>query len=420
MSYLKVTHSNGLFGEVSIQGSKNSALPIIASTVLHKGQTIIKNCPRISDVFQMINILSILGVKSTFEGNTLIVNANEINNNEIIDNAVNKIRSSIIFAGALLGRCGSTKIAYPGGCKIGERKIDAHLDGFLQLGFEVSENDYINIQGRIDCDKIITLKVKSVGATENIIISSVLSDGKTVIINNAATEPEIVNLCMALNKMGADIKGFGSGRIEIKGVKELKEAEVQVFYDRIVAGTYIAALSAVGGNITLKNIDKNYDSAITMAFRSLGVKFKYYKNEIALRCDVKNKRIPELTISTAVYPGFPTDMQSQIMAVMSVRVESGIIIENIFENRFGNVEMLKKMGANIDVINNKIAVIKGVNGFIGCNVKALDLRSGAALCVAGLKAEGETIIEDAEYILRGYEHIDEDFINLSADVRFVG
>lgn len=420
MSCLKVAHSNGLFGEVSIQGSKNSVLPIIASTVLHKGQTIIKNCPRISDVFDMINILSILGAKSKFEENVLVVDAREINNNEIIDNSVNKIRSSVIFAGALLGRCGSVKIAYPGGCKIGARKIDAHLDGFLQLGFEVGENDYINIRGTINCDKIITLKMKSVGATENIIISSIISDGRIVIINNAATEPEIVNLCMALNAMGADIKGFGSRRIEIKGVKELKEAEVEIFYDRIVAGTYIAALSAVGGNITLKNIDENYDGAITMAFRRLGVQFKYYKNEIALKCDVKNKKIPEFMISTAVYPGFPTDMQSQIMSVMSVRVESGIIVENIFENRFGNVDMLKKMGASIDVINNKIAIIKGVNVLKGCRVKALDLRSGAALCVAGLMAEGETIIEDVEYILRGYEHIDEDFRNLSADVWFEG
>lgn len=276
------------------------------------------------------------------------------------------------------------------------------------------------MKGRITEDRVICLKIKSVGATENVIISSVISDGKIVIINNAATEPEIVNLCIALNEMGAEITGYGSERIEIKGVKELKEAEVEVFYDRIVAGTYIAALSLVGGNITLKNIDKNYDNAITMAFRKLGVQFKYYKNEISLKCNAKNKKIPELTISTAVYPGFPTDMQSQIMAVMCVRVESGIIVENIFENRFGNVEMLKKMGASIDVINNKIAMIKGVNRLKGCKVKALDLRSGAALCVAGLMAEGETIVEDVEYILRGYEHIDEDFRKLSANVWFVG
>lgn len=420
MSYLKIRHSDGLFGEVAIQGSKNSVLPIIASTVLHKGQTIIRNCPRISDVYDMIKILKSLGATSIFEGNTLIVDSGQINNSVIIDNEVSRIRSSVIFVGALLGRCGSAKIAYPGGCKIGERKIDAHLDGFLQLGYEVEENCYLDVKGRITEDRVICLKIKSVGATENVIISSVISDGKIVIINNAATEPEIVNLCISLNEMGADITGYGSERIEIKGVKELKEAEVEVFYDRIVAGTYIAALSLVGGNITLKNIDKNYDNAITMAFRKLGVQFKYYKNEISLKCNVKNKKIPELTISTAVYPGFPTDMQSQIMAVMCVRVESGIIVENIFENRFGNVEMLKKMGASIDVINNKIAMIKGVNRLNGCKVKALDLRSGAALCVAGLMAEGETIIEDVEYILRGYEHIDEDFRNLSANVWFVG
>ena len=220
MSYLKVMHSEGLFGEVEIQGSKNSVLPIIASTVLHKGQTVIKNCPRISDVFDMIEILTSLGAKSSFDGNVLVVDAEQINNNVIIDNAVSKIRSSVIFAGALLGRCNSAKITYPGGCNIGARKIDAHLDGFSQLGYEVNEKEYINVKGNINSDRNISLKVKSVGATENIIISSVISDGKIVVINNAATEPEIVNLCMALNKMGADIKGIGSERIEIKGVNK--------------------------------------------------------------------------------------------------------------------------------------------------------------------------------------------------------
>lgn len=419
MSYYKVTHSEGLFGEVEIQGSKNSVLPIIAATILNSGQTIIKNCPRISDVDNMIKILSALGANCRFEKNILVVDTSQINKNMITDNAVSRIRSSVIFMGALAGRFGSARITYPGGCNIGERKIDAHLDAFSQLGFGVTENENIYVEGRITEDKNVNLKVKSVGATENAIISSVLSDGRKIVINNAVKEPEIVSLCEALNKMGADIKGAGTSRIEIVGVRKLHDSEIEICPDRIVAGTYIAALCGVGGSITIKNIGSDYDKAILENFYKLGVNYKFYGNELDLKCAKIRRPLEEITVSTAVYPGFPTDMQSQLMAVMTTRAVKGIIVENIFENRFTNVLMLKKMGASIAVVSDKIAFISGVTSLKGCSVEAPDLRSGAALCIAGLMAEGVTKIYNPHYILRGYEHIDEDFRKLSAKVEYM-
>lgn len=422
MSYYKVSHSGGLFGETTIQGSKNAVLPIIAAAVLNKGQTIIENCPDISDVRNMMNILIHIGCKCILQRNLLTIDASQVNSNPVTDDEVSKIRSSIIMIGALLGRTGEVNIAYPGGCNIGSRKIDIHLKMLEQMGYEVEEREQsVSLKGAVKDDVNIVLEFKSVGATENGIIAAVISDEKKVTIINAAMEPEISNLCHALNCMGAKIKGIGTDTLQITGVKSLHDARVKVDADRIVAGTYIAAAAGVGGNITLKNIKRDFDRAIINTFAEFGVKYRFYENELSVRCEIQNryKEKPDITVSTGTYPGFPTDMQSQIMAVMCMRGKSGIIVENIFENRLKNAEMLNRMGADISIVNDRIAYINGVNKLKGTTVKALDLRSGASLIIAGLMAQDTTIIENADCILRGYEHIDKDLQELSAVVDFI-
>lgn len=422
MSYYKVNHSCGLFGETTIQGSKNAVLPIIAAAVLNKGQTVIENCPDISDVRNMLNILAHIGCQCELKNNLLTIDASQIDNKPVTDDEVSKIRSSIIMMGALLGRTGEVEIAYPGGCNIGSRKIDIHLKMLEQMGYEVEENETsVFLKGSVKEDTVIRLGFRSVGATENGIIAAVISDGRKVDILNAAMEPEILNLCHALNAMGADIRGIGTDTLHITGVESLHDASVKVEADRIVAGTYIAAAAGVGGNITLKNIKRDFDEAVLNAFKEFGVKYRYYDNELAVRCDIKSshKAKPDVTISTGTYPGFPTDMQSQIMAVMAMRGRNSIIVENIFENRLKNAEMLNRMGADIHVVNERIAYINGVNSLKGTKVRALDLRSGASLIIAGLMAQDTTIIENADSILRGYEHIDRDLQELSGMVEFI-
>lgn len=418
MSYYRVNHIDRLNGEVKIQGSKNAALPIIAAAIMNKGITVIRNCPDIYDVINMIKILGYLGCKYAFSDNVLEIDANSVNVFDIPKEDVSKLRASVVLLGALLGRYGRARISYPGGCKIGDRKIDVHLEILKELGYDVKADEHeIVCSGKIKDDCKVKLRVKSVGATENGILASVLAKGKTVTLCNVAREPEIVNLCEMLNRMGADIRGIGSSEIIIKGVEELHTAVLDVYADRIVAGTYMAAVSAVGGKIVLKDISGEFDKGIINTLKAFGNRCKYGENEILIE---NRKNINEveknIIISTQVYPGFPTDMQSQVMAVLCCGARNGIIIENIFENRLGTAQMLNKMGADIKVINNRIAVINSVKCLHGAEVEALDLRSGAALIIAGLMAEDYTIIRNGDYILRGYQSIQEDMKMLSAKV----
>lgn len=418
MSYYRVNHIDRLNGEVKIQGSKNAALPIIAAAIMNKGITVIRNCPDIYDVINMIKILGYLGCKYAFSDNVLEIDANSVNVFDIPKEDVSKLRASVVLLGALLGRYGRARISYPGGCKIGDRKIDVHLEILKELGYDVKADEHeIVCSGKIKDDCKVKLRVKSVGATENGILASVLAKGKTVTLCNVAREPEIVNLCEMLNRMGADIKGIGSSEIIIKGVEELHTAVLDVYADRIVAGTYMAAVAAVGGKIVLKDISGEFDKGIINTLKAFGNRCKYGENEILIE---NRKNINEveknIIISTQVYPGFPTDMQSQVMAVLCCGARNGIIIENIFENRLGTAHMLNKMGADIKVINNRIAVINSVKCLHGAEVEALDLRSGAALIIAGLMAEDYTIIRNGDYILRGYQSIQEDMKMLSAKV----
>lgn len=421
MSRYQVSHADRLDGEVTIQGSKNAVLPLIASAVLHKGITVISNYPMISDVNDMLSILRILGCIIDTTDHVITIDSTNIKIDHIPDEYVSKIRSSVVLMGALLGRLGEVEIAYPGGCNIGQRKIDIHLHIFKSLGYEVTENETsVTCRGKITSNCSLNLSFRSVGATENGILCAVLSEGYKIVLNNVAREPEIVSMCAALNQMGAKIYGAGTSTITIIGVSELHDAEIKVEPDRIVTGTYMAALAAVGGKVTLCNVGNHHDKNILDLMDKLDVRIKKYDNVIVLKSakSSKTKAKNDIIISTAPYPGFPTDMQSQMMAVMTKKAKNAIIIENVFENRLKTADALNDMGANINTINNRIAYISGVDRLYGTKVQAMDLRGGAALVIAGMMAEGTTTIEKAEYIKRGYQSIENDLRNLSVDIEY--
>lgn len=421
--HYRVGKTYGLSGEITIQGSKNEALPVIAAAILNKGRTVMRNCPDISDVRIMLKILKHLGCNYKFENNILELDSDKINVSDIPKEDVTKLRSSIVLAGALLSRNNWCKISYPGGCNIGLRKIDVHIDILRKMGYEIDENEETSeliCRGRVNGDKHIRLRIRSVGATENGILAAVLSDGYCLTFSNVSKEPEIINLCKALIKMGADITGAGTDEIVVRGVKSLRDTTIDISCDRIVCGTYLAAVTAVGGEVRLLNVNKNFDKSILNELEKFGMKYKISNDEmwVSKTCkDYKSER--DIIISTSAYPGFPTDMQSQMMTLLSRRKGSGIIIENIFENRFGTAKMLNKMGADIKIIGDRIALINGVDKLYGEKVEATDLRGGASLIIAGMIAENQTIIENAEFIKRGYESIERDLGKLGADIELM-
>mgnify|MGYP004649577523 FL=1 len=421
--HYRVGKTYGLSGEITIQGSKNEALPVIAAAILNKGRTVMRNCPDISDVRIMLKILKHLGCNYKFENNILVLDSDKINVSDIPKEDVTKLRSSIVLAGALLSRNNWCKISYPGGCNIGLRKIDVHIDILRKMGYEIDENEETSeliCRGRVNGDKHIRLRIRSVGATENGILAAVLSDGYCLTFSNVSKEPEIINLCKALIKMGADITGAGTDEIVVRGVKSLRDTTIDISCDRIVCGTYLAAVTAVGGEVRLLNVNKNFDKSILNELEKFGMKYKISNDEmwVSKTCkDYKSER--DIIISTSAYPGFPTDMQSQMMTLLSRRKGSGIIIENIFENRFGTARMLNKMGADIKIIGDRIALINGVDKLYGEKVEATDLRGGASLIIAGMIAENHTIIENAEFIKRGYESIERDLGKLGADIELM-
>lgn len=421
MALYRISHADRLSGEITIQGSKNSVLPLIASAVLHKGITVIGNYPKISDVYDMLSILEILGCSIQTSEREIVIDSEKIKVDYIPDQFVSKIRSSVVLMGALLGRLGEVEISYPGGCNIGQRKIDIHVQIFKELGYEVVENETtVTCKGSISKNCSLNLSFRSVGATENGILCAVLSDGYKIVLNNVAREPEILFMCAALNQMGAKIYGAGTSTITIIGVSQLHDATIEVEPDRIVTGTYMAAVAAIGGKVTLKNVGNNYDSNILSIMDKFNIQLKKYDHSIVLKSTKSTKTLidNDLIISTAPYPGFPTDMQSQMMALMSMRVKNGIIIENVFESRLKTADALNKMGANIKIISNRIAYVSGVNKLYGTHVEAMDLRGGAALVIAGMMAEGTTVIDKAEYIKRGYQSIENDLMNLSVDIEY--
>jgi len=420
MSSIRVNGGGRLKGELKIQGSKNAALPIIAATILNKGITVLKNCPKILDVYHMIKILKELGCSADWDNNTLIIDTRELTSAKVSESSVRKMRSSILFLGALLGRCHEVSIAYPGGCSIGKRPIDFHLDSIKKMN--VSQEFLGEDKDIIYCrtDKIvgtdIFLKFPSVGATQNVILTAVLSEGVTRIFN-AAREPEVLELCNFLVEAGARICGKGTAFIEIEGVKRLHDVEFTLPPDRIVTGTYMAAVAAAGGDVILRNSPVHHIDSVIRVLKKVGCDIRSADGDIRIKCD--RRPLPLENLKTQPYPGFPTDMQSQLMTVLSLADGKSTIIETIFESRFQNAYELKKMGARITVQEkeNK-AIISGVRKLTGATVKAHDLRAGAALVIAGIAAEGTTIIKEADTIERGYEDICRDFKSLGADVCF--
>lgn len=404
-----------LEGIVKISGSKNAALPILAATVLNVGKTTLYNVPNIQDTQMMFKILETLGGKVEKKNNKIIIDTSKINKFEIPEELMHKMRSSVILAGALLGRYKKAIFSYPGGCDIGSRPIDLHLRSFEKLGINVVQN-----YGNIICDaeKIkgekIDLDFPSVGATENAILASVLAEGTTT-ITNAAREPEIIDLQNFLNKMGAKIIGAGTNEIRITGVKKLKDISYNIMPDRIETGTFLCLAVATKGNLILENTNAEHITPVITKLQEADCKIEIEKNKIKIN---SNKKIKALDIKTMPYPGFPTDMQSVFSAMLTTAKGTSIIVENIFENRFKYTQELNKMGAKITV-EGKSAIIRGVRKLYGANVKATDLRGGAALVLAGLSAKGVTKVDDIEYILRGYENFDKKLRNINADIQMI-
>ena len=402
-----------LEGEVKISGSKNASLPIICASILNGKKTKLYNVPDIHDTQVTLKILRYIGCKVKKDNDKIEIDSRYITKKEIPEDLMHQMRSTVILAGAILGRFKEVTFSYPGGCDIGARPIDLHLKSFKKLGINIAEN-YGFI--RCSCDKIvgtnIDLDFPSVGATENIILASVLAEGKTV-ITNAAREPEIVDLVNMLKKMGAIISGEGTNIIQIEGVKELKEVKYRIMPDRIETGTFLCAGAITGGKIKVTNCIPEHIVPITSKLEAAGCNILIEKNSIELKAPTRLKAVE---LKTMPYPGFPTDMQSIFGTVLSVSKGTSVITENIFENRFKYLAELKRMGAKNKQEGN-VAIITGVRRLSGTNVKSTDLRGGAAMILAGLNAKGTTTVTNIEYILRGYENIDKKLNKIGANIR---
>ena len=414
LSYI-IEGGNKLEGEVIISGSKNASLPIIAASILSGKKTKLYHVPDIHDTRITLEILKNLGCKVNKNNGKIEIDSKDMNKHEIPEHLMREMRSTVVLAGAIIGRFKEAVFSYPGGCDIGARRIDLHLSAFKKLGINIEEDSgYI----RCKCDKIIGAKIDfdfpSVGATENAILASVFAEGETI-ITNAAMEPEIVDLAMMLNQMGAKIEGAGTKLIKITGVQSLNDVSYKIMPDRIEAGTFLCMGAITGGKIYVKDVIPENITPILSKLEECGCNIEINENNILL---VGPKKLKGVDIKTMPYPGFPTDMQSVFGAMLTVSKGTSVIIENIFENRYKYVSELKRMGAKI-TIEGKTAVIKGVRRLSGATVKSTDLRGGAALVTAGLVAKGRTKVENIAYILRGYENLDQKLRNLGASIKIV-
>lgn len=406
-----------LSGSIKVQGSKNSALPILAATYLVGGVSVIHNCPRLSDTECTERILKMLGCTVSREGGTLTVDSTDAENTEIPEGLMREMRSSVIFLGAILGRKNEATVSTPGGCEIGLRPIDLHLSAMRKLGAEINEEHgklYCTAKNGLSGAKI-TLTFPSVGATENAILASVKASGTTTIIN-AAREPEISDLCDFLNGCGAKIHGGGESIITVEGVKKLSATEHTVICDRIAAATYLIAGALTRGDIAVKNTVPAHLGAILPVLEEAGCDISVRCREIRLKAPAELIKIEK--IITQPYPGFPTDAQAPVMAMAAVARGTSVIVENIFECRFKHVPELLRMGAKIRT-EGRVAVIDGVKRLYGAAVVSPDLRGGSALCLAALCAEGETTVGNIKHIERGYEDFSKNLCLLNADVRTV-
>ncbi|MDI3535055.1 MAG: UDP-N-acetylglucosamine 1-carboxyvinyltransferase [Thermosediminibacterales bacterium] len=412
MTKLIVKGGVPLKGTVKISGAKNSSLPIIAASLLSDGINIIEDVPDLEDVKVMCDVLEALGASIEKDKGTLKINSKNISEHEAPYDLVRKMRASFLVMGPLLARRGKAKISMPGGCAIGTRPIDLHLKGFSALGAEIIfGHGYIEASAPKLKGAKIYLDFPSVGATENILMAASLAEGKTV-IENAAEEPEIVDLANCLNAMGAKIRGAGTDIIKVEGVKELRNVCHSVIPDRIEAGTFMVAAAITQGDVFIENVLPDHIKPVSAKLKEAGVFVREEQKGVHVRADDRPKSVD---IKTLPYPGFPTDLQAPMMALMTLAEGTSVIIETVFENRFMHVDELKRMGANIK-IQGRTAVVEGKPYLSGAPVKATDLRAGAALVLAGLAAEGITYVDNVYHIDRGYERFEEKLNSLGADI----
>lgn len=415
MKKIIIEGNNELTGEINISGAKNSAVALIPAAILCDDIVEINNIPNISDIDALKEILEFLNAKVSRKDNKIIINATNITNKEIPENISKKLRASYYFMSALLGKYKNVEMYFPGGCNIGSRPIDQTLKAFRALGATVIEKDN---KYKIHADElignIINLDMPSVGATVNSIFAAVRAKGTTT-INNAAKEPEIGNIIDFLNKMGADIKGYGTSTITINGVDKLHKANINVIPDRIEAGTYVILGTLIGNNLKINNVIPEHISSLLDKLKEANAQLEIHDNYIITN---KSNNLKSIDVITKGYPGFATDLQQPLTALLTQCKGESTLEETIYENRFNNVEYLNKMGADITIDNRKIYV-KGTTSLKGTIVKATDLRAGACMVIAGLIANGITTIEDIEHVQRGYENIIEKLKNVGAKIEYI-
>ena len=418
MDKLLINGQRKLRGHVSISGAKNAALPIFMASLLSSDKLKLINAPELQDIKTTIKLLKVLGVEISKEETSIDFNATKVNNFDAPYELVKTMRASILVLGPLLARFGKARVSMPGGCAIGSRPVDIHIKGLESMGAKMAINHgYIEASsshlpnGRLQGAKIFMDQVTVTG-TENLLMAAVLANGVTT-LDNAAREPEVVDLGECLQKMGANIQGLGSDKITIKGVPNLKGASHKIMFDRIEAGTYMVAAAMTGGEITCQNVDPSKMESILQKLLESGAEITTKKDSITVR---SNKKLNAVNITTAPYPGFPTDMQAQFMALNTFSNGVGEITENIFENRFMHVQELRRMGALIDIKHNT-AIIRGGDLLEGAKVMATDLRASAGLVLAALVAKGDTQIDRIYHLDRGYEKLEEKFNQLGANIK---
>ena len=414
MSRLLARGGHPLEGEVTIQGAKNSVLPVLAATILTGGEVELRRCPRLRDVEASIRILQALGCRAAWQGDNLAVDTSRMSGCAIPDALMREMRSSAIFLGAILARCGQAELSYPGGCELGPRPIDLHISGLRALGAEIDDTG-----GTLHCKaqkltgREIVLGFPSVGATENLMLAACGAEGVTV-LSNAAREPEIEDLQNFLNTCGGEVTGGGTSTVVIRGGRPLHGGTYTVIPDRIAAATYLCAAVSAGGDIFLRGAREAHLSTVTAALREAGCAITADSSGIACRCGGRlNAPRP---IRTAPYPGFPTDAQAIVMAALLRCRGAAVFEENLFSSRYRHVDELARMGADIRT-SGRVAVVLGVERLHGAAVRSTDLRGGAALCVAALTAEGETVVSDIAHIDRGYQSLEQDLTALGAEIR---
>jgi UDP-N-acetylglucosamine 1-carboxyvinyltransferase len=401
-----------LKGDVQISGAKNAVLPVMAASLLADGETRIRHVPDLRDTRTMAELMEVIGAKIKFSKNEMIVDARSVNNPKAPYDLVNKMRASFYVLGPLVARFGKAIVSLPGGCAWGPRPVDYHLKGLKKLGakVELEGGDIIAKAKRLIGNRI-RFDFPSVGATGNIVMASVMAKGETL-IENAAKEPEIVQLCEFLSSMGAIINGIGTSEITIQGVDDLESKNISIIPDRIEAGTFLIAGAALG-KITLKNIIPEHLTTIIDKLTEVGAEIEIKSDEITVK---QPKKINAIDITTAVYPGFATDLQAQWIALMTIASGSSIVTDTIYHDRFSHVPELNRLGANITVENNS-AIVRGVEELVGAPVRSTDIRASASLILAGLMAKGITEVNHIHHIDRGYEKIEDKFVKLGAKIR---